>query len=446
MKRVLPVLAASLLLLTSAPAAFAAAGLSSVQSDEIQMSYDLLTSEFYKRVDPQVPLDGARREMIAYLHHRGIAEPAVPDLRAGSDTTADARALEDAVATVAKKYGDKVSSRDLTYSAISGVLDSVHDKYTVFLDPKEYAQLNEGLDGGNFSGVGLVIQVDDKTKLLEVAEVIAGGPADRAGVQAGDAITAVDGVSTKGLTSDTDAKMLRGPQNSHVTLAIERNGVAIAPIVITREVIHAPSVFSKMLDGNIGYARLSVFGLDTGSELSKALHDLDGQGAKAIILDLRDNGGGYLNTAVDVSSEFIPSGPIVSVESRGGNDTEYDAENVAIPPKPLAVLVNGYTASASEITSGALQDDGVGKLIGTKTYGKGVVQTIHQLPDGSAVKITTARYLTPRGRDINLIGIEPDIVTSEPKTARLGDPGDDPQLQAAITYLQGKLAEANASS
>jgi carboxyl-terminal processing protease len=160
------------------------------------------------------------------------------------------------------------------------------------------------------------------------------------------------------------------------------------------------------------------------------------------VLDLRDNGGGYLNAAIDVSSKFIPSGPIVSVEARGGSNTQYEADNTAIPPKPLAVLVNKYTASASEITSGALQDDGVGELIGEKTYGKGVVQTIHPLPDGSAVKITSARYLTPHGRDINLVGIQPDIVTIEPQTAKLGNPATDPQLQSAITYLQGKIAQA----
>jgi carboxyl-terminal processing protease len=130
------------------------------------------------------------------------------------------------------------------------------------------------------------------------------------------------------------------------------------------------------------------------------------------------------------------------VESRGGSDTQYDAENTAVAPKPLAVLVNKYTASASEITSGAIQDDGVGELIGEKTYGKGVVQTIDALPDGSAVKITTARYLTPRGRDINLVGIQPDIVSVEPTSSRIGDPASDPQLQSAITYLTGKIASA----
>jgi C-terminal peptidase prc len=142
------------------------------------------------------------------------------------------------------------------------------------------------------------------------------------------------------------------------------------------------------------------------------------------VLDLRNNGGGYLNAAIEVSSKFIPSGPIVSVESRGGSNTQYDAEDTAIPAKPLAVLVNGYTASASEITSGAIQDSGVGELIGERTYGKGVVQSIHPLPDGSAIKITSARYLTPAGRDINLKGITARHHAVEPKDSRYGDPGD----------------------
>jgi carboxyl-terminal processing protease len=252
----------------------------------------------------------------------------------------------------------------------------------------------------------------------------------------------IDGKSTKGLTTDQDAKLLRGDKGTVVKLTVERGGTELPAIAVTRDTIHQPSVYSKLLDGGIGYARLTVFGQNTADELTTALNKLQAEGAKAYVLDLRDNGGGYLNSAIDVSSKFISSGPIVSVESRGGNDTQYDAENTAIPPKPLAVLVNRYTASASEITSGAIQDDGVGALIGEKTYGKGVVQTIHPLPDGSAVKITSARYLTPRGRDINLIGIQPDIVTLEPRTAKLGDPLTDPQLQSAVTYLEGKIASA----
>ncbi len=443
MKRVFPVIAAFALTATTlhVSSATAAPGLSTLESDELEMSYSLVTTEFYKKVDPQTLLNGARDELIAYLKKNGVASPSVPQLKAVDDPALNARALEREVSSVVSMYGGKLGSRALTYEAISGVLASVKDKYTTFLSPKEYAALNEGLDGGNFSGVGISIQVDEQSKLLRVNDVIAGGPAEKAGLQPGDIVTEIDGKSTKGLTTDDDAKLLRGKEGTLVKLQISRAGTAIPPVDVTRAVIHQPSVYSRMLDNGIGYARLTVFGSNTAQELTAALNKLEAQGAKAYILDLRDNGGGYLNAAIDVSSKFIPSGAIVSVEARGGNDTEYDAENTAIPAKPLAVLVNQYTASASEITSGAIQDNGVGELVGEKTYGKGVVQTIHPLPDGSAVKITSARYLTPHGRDINTIGITPDIVTVEPKNARLGDPSNDAQLQSAITYLQGKLAQ-----
>ncbi len=440
--RALVFLATILLLSTTANfPTKAASGLSAIEREELQMSYSLMSNEFYKKVDPQTLLDGARLQLIAYLQKNGVKSPTLPPLRAGEDQNLNARALEREVSGAVALYGAKLGARELTYEAISGLLSSVKDKYTTFLTPKQYAELNEGLEGGNFSGVGISIQIDDQTKMLRVNEVIAGGPAEKAGVQAGDLILTIDGQSTKGLTTEQDAKLLRGKEGTIVRITIERAGAALPTIAITRAVIHQPSVYAKMLDGNIGYARLTVFGATTARELSQALDRLEAQHAKAYVLDLRDNGGGYLNSAIEVSSKFIPSGPIVSVESRGGTNTQYDAEDTAIPPRPLAVLVNGYTASASEITSGALQDNGVAELIGEKTYGKGVVQSIHPLPDGSAVKITSARYLTPRGRDINQVGITPDLVVSEPKTARYGDPTNDPQLSTAITYLQGRIAK-----
>ena len=238
--------------------------------------------------------------------------------------------------------------------------------------------------------------------------------------------------------------MLRGNPGTKVRLTVQRNGKLLEPVTITRETIHAPSVTSKMLPGNIGYVDLSVFGQTTATELNTALKRLDSQGAKAYVLDLRTNGGGYLNAAIDVSSKFISSGPIVSVQSRAGVDTEYDADDTAIAPRPLAVLVNRYTASASEITAGAIQDSGVGTLVGEKTFGKGVVQSIFPMRDGSAVKITTARYFTPKGRDINSVGIEPEIKSDIPKDAkiRLGDITQDPQLVAAVNFINSRIAQA----
>ena len=450
MKRLATLAVAALLVAGTArmPTASAATALSPLETDELEMSYSLVTTEFYKKTDPQVLLDGAHARLVAYLQKNGVTSPTVPNIRAGEDQSANARELDREVASVAAQYGTKFGTRSLTYEAISGLLASVKDRYTTFLTPKEYAALNEGLDGGNFSGVGIAIRVDDDTKLLRVTDIIPGGPAEKAGLKSGDVILTIDGKPTRGLTSDEDAKMLRGKEGTIVRLGLERDGAALAgQVAVTRAVIHQPSVYARLLPNNIGYARLTVFGATTGSELSSALDRLESQGAKAYILDLRDNGGGYLNAAIDVSSKFVPSGPIVSVEARGGSSTQYDAENTAIPPKPLAVLVNGYTASASEITSGAIQDNGVGELIGTRTFGKGVVQTIHQLPDGSAVKITSARYLTPRGRDINTVGIEPDIKAPDPaRNARLGELPSDTQLQAAVSYLQTRLAQAPTSN
>jgi carboxyl-terminal processing protease len=470
MKRFFPVALAAALALATArvPAATAAAAptttLSAQQNDELVTSYAHLIEDFYKKVDRQAALTGAHDSLVAYLKTQHVANPTLPPLRATEDDTANVRALEHEVTVAVENYGTNLKpvesltpATQLTYAAISGVLGSVKDRYTVFLSPKEYAELNQGLDGTSFGGVGISYSLDDKTKFLHVENVILDGPSDKAGLQPEDLITAIDGKPVPQLLQGATVleaqqkritNALRGDPGTRVTLAIQRNGQPIGPVTITRQTIHQPSVLAKMLPNDVGYVQLAVFGQTTGHELDTALKRLDAQGAKAYVLDLRYNGGGYLNAAVDVSSKFISSGPIVSVQSRAGTDTEYDAENTAIPPRPLAVLVNQYTASASEITAGAIQDSGVGTLIGTKTFGKGVVQSIWSLRDGAAVKITTARYFTPKGRDINTIGIEPQIVSALAKNQkiRLGDPSQDPQLVSAINFLNGRIAQENAAA
>jgi carboxyl-terminal processing protease len=427
-------------------AAAAPANISPLDSTEIQFSYEKLRTDYYKKTDAQNIVDGARGELERELHTAGVTAN-LPPIFADDNSSKTAKAVGHEVDVATRLARGKMSSHLLTYAAISGMLNSVHDKYTVFLTPKEYAELNQGLDGGSFAGTGIVIQVDDNTKYIDVSNVVPDGPADKAGVHQDDTITAIDGVPTKGLTLQQASSKLRGKAGTPVQLTIVRDSKPLAaPISITRAEIHELSVYSKMLANKIGYVELTVFGRDTGAELARALDRLQQDGARAIIMDLRDNGGGYLEAALDVSSKFIASGPIVSVESRASNVTTYEAEDTAIPPMPLAVLVNGHTASASEITSGAIQDSGVGAIIGTRTFGKGVVQEILPMPDGSAIKITDARYLTPHNRDINHLGITPDIVIDENKNARYGDPAKDSQLTRAVQYITDRIAHTDGAN
>ncbi|GAC1502216.1 MAG: S41 family peptidase [Vulcanimicrobiaceae bacterium] len=425
------------------PAATPAKSFALLDSEEIAIAYQRLTGEFYKKVNTASVLQSAHDNLVAYLKKQGVASPKVPALRASDDTAQNIRQLNREVEIASNTYhSSKFTARDLTYATIAGMLGSVKDRYTVFLSPKDYADLNAGLDGTTFSGTGIVIESDDQSKMIQVSNVVPNGPADKAGIQQDDIISAIDGKSTRGFTIQQASSLLRGKQGTSVSLQIVRDGKLLsAPITIVRASIKQISVYSKMLPNKIGYVALTVFGRDTAPELNSALDRLQTQGARAFVLDLRDNGGGYLDSAVAVSSKFIPTGPIVSVESRQSQITTIEAENTAINPLPLAVLVNGHTASASEITSGAIQDSGVGTLIGTKTFGKGVVQTIFPLPDQSAIKITTARYLTPHNRDINTVGIQPDITAQEPKNDRYGDIARDHQLQIAVAFLQNKIAQ-----
>ena len=449
MNRLTALAAAAVLVFTAAqfPTAGSAAApaLTALDANEIQFSYDKLRADFYKKTDAQSIVDGARAELEREMHTAGVKSN-LPPIFASEDTAKTAKAVAHEVELATRESKGKINPHLLAYAAISGMLNSVHDKYTVFLNPKEYAALNQGLDGGSFAGTGIVIQIDETTKLVDVSNVVPDGPADKAGVQQDDVITAIDGVPTKGMTLQQASSHLRGKAGTVVRLSIERDGKLLDQTVsVTRAEIHELSVYDKMLPGKIGYVELTVFGRDTGAELTRALDRLQQEGARAIVMDLRDNGGGYLAAALDVSSKFIASGPIVSVESRASQVTTYEAEDTAIPPVPLAVLVNAHTASASEITSGAIQDSGVGTIIGTKTFGKGVVQEILPLPDGSAIKITDARYLTPRNRDINHLGITPDIVIGENKNPRYGSVDKDSQLARAVQFLNDKIAHTEAT-
>lgn len=424
----------------------AADGLSQLERIELQISYLRLTGEFYQKIDSQTLLDGAYQKIVGDLDGKGITHPSLVAAHATNNARADALAFVDEVGSAYTLGGGKLTTTQLTYDAISGLFGATKDRYTVFLTPKEYADMTKGLSGGEgFGGVGLVIGLETTGERRAFVQWVAqGGPADRAGLLPGDVLAAIDGKPTNSLEVKDVSALLRGTAGTTVRVAIERNGASLGePISIVRREVHTPTVFAKMQPNNIAYVAIAIFGQSTSDELSRALDKYEKAGAQGYVLDLRDNGGGYLDAAIDVSSKFIAKGPIVKVTERAGASKQYEADNVAIASKPLVVLVNKNTASASEITSGAIQDRGVGTLMGTKTFGKGVVQSIFPLPDGSAIKITTARYYTPRGRDINTVGIQPDIVTEENASPVYGDPGKDAQLQAALTFLATKVARSN---
>ncbi len=413
-------------------------GLPSPLAGDVRKSYEALTTSYYEPVDPQSLLAAASDALadLAKKHGVTIAPPA---LRASADMDETLASLDSAIAQVsAEAHG---APTDYAYAAIAAMAHSVGDRYTQFFTPDEFRQFNEGLDPERISGIGVMIEVDSAAD-VRIAYVVPGTPADRAGLHTGDTIVTIDGTPAKGLTMEDASKLLRGKPGTIVNVTLlHPDTPAPQALAIRREELQPPTVVFKMLPGNVGYIYVRAFGKATTGEFDTAIARLKEGGAKAIALDLRNDGGGYVDTALDITSRFVANKPLLTVEERGERATTIQADNDVSVVLPLTVLVNGYTASASEITAGALQDDGVATLIGSKTFGKGVMQTLTPLPDGAAIKVTTAHYLTPRRRDINLRGIDPDVRVDEPRDSAFGDVDRDPQLRAALIYLQKKIAE-----
>ncbi|MGC1381045.1 MAG: S41 family peptidase [Candidatus Baltobacteraceae bacterium] len=405
---------------------------------DVAESYRLLTTTYYETVDSQALLAAASDALAGAAKKRGVTIPP-PALRVDADRDATLAALDGAIATSARAA--HASPSDFAYVAIDAMAKAVNDRYTQFFTPAEFKAFNDALDPKRIGGIGVMIQPDQSSGSIRVSYVLPGTPAERAGLQVGDVVAAVDGSPTKGLTVEAVSSMLRGKAGTVVAVTVQRTGPPTV-LSITREDVQPPTVVYKMLPGAIGYVWVIAFGRATPAEFDAAIQRLNDQGARALVLDLRNDGGGYVNSALDISSRFIANKALVTVEERGHHATTIDADDDPSIGLPLTVLVNQYTASASEITAGALQDDGVGMLVGTKTFGKGVMQTLTPLPDGAAIKITTAHYLTPNRRDINLRGIDPDVRVDENHDARFGDVDSDAQLRAALTLLQKKIAAA----
>ncbi|MDQ3983500.1 MAG: S41 family peptidase, partial [Actinomycetota bacterium] len=321
----------------------------------------------------------------------------------GGATSGDFDLVEEAYEQIVSSAVDAPGSEALVRGAIKGMLEVVRkdDPYALFYSPTAYRSFQE-LTSGEFSGIGVWLK--EKEDGLTIVSVLPSTPAVDAGLQEGDVIRTIDGEAVSDLTSDEAVAHIKGPEGTEVSLGIER-GDARLDFTLTREEIDLPNLQAELRRDDLGYIQLFGFARGAASEVRQEVADMIDRGAEGIVLDLRNNGGGLFSEAVDVASVFIEDGDVVIYREAGragtDNDTTYEAEGDAFEDVPLVVLVNEGTASASEIVAGALQDQERATLIGTTTYGKGSVQEVVRLRDASALKLTTAAYLTPEGRDIN---------------------------------------------
>jgi carboxyl-terminal processing protease len=375
-----------------------------------------------------------------------------------SDSYEDLKIFTEVLSYVEANYVDEVEPEKLVQGAIRGMLRTL-DAHSSYMPRDVYREMQVETEG-QFGGLGIEITIRDE--ILTVVSPIEGTPAFRAGIQAGDKIVTVEGESTKDMSLIEAVKLLRGPIDTSVTIGVFREGFKEPKdFSLTRAVIQIKSVRSKMLPESIGYIKLRSFHKNTSEELDEALLDFEERHISALVLDLRNNPGGLLEQAIAVTDEFIEGGQlIVYTKGRLANQNMkgYSKTQGSHPNVPLVILVNGGSASASEIVAGALQDLKRATIIGTKTFGKGSVQTIIPLSDGSGLRLTTAKYYTPKGRMIHEKGIIPDVIVEEPKpeTAEgeespsepnrpTGLPEDDlsgdPQLQKAVDLLKAEVKQ-----
>lgn len=403
----------------------------------VRQAATLLFTTFYRKLDAHAVVDAERTALVVQLHADHAKRTDLPSV-APSLLAANAPAAAAAEADAAVDRG--ASQAQATDTALKALTAATRDRYTTYFTPSEYRNFDEILDPQKLSGIGVLLDVDEQTKYIRTFFVVPETPADRAGLKSGDLLQSIDGQSTRGWSIADARRHLLGKTGSSITITFAHPGASSDETVsLTRADVKPPTVYFSMLPKDIAYIYVSTFGNDTAHEFHTAVQRSETAGARGYVVDLRNDGGGIVETALQICSEFVSSGPLVSIESNGGEIDTFEAENRAIDPKPLAVLVNGYSASASEITAAALSESGTGVLVGTKTFGKGVVQSVTRFPDGSAIKITTGRYFTPQNHDINGHGIVPNVWVEENPKAVFGKPEQDAQLARALDVVEHQV-------
>ena len=339
------------------------------------------------------------------------------------------------------------TSRDAAYSELRRVLRRLEDPYTRFLNPAQYSALTEQTSG-EVSGVGIRVQGQDRG--LVISSILESSPAQRAGIVAGDEILIIDGRSTRNLSIENATQLIRGESGSQLSLTLRRQDGSEETLILTRQVVSVPTVsFDLQRASNVavGYIRLDEFSAHAAEQMLIAIDTLTEQGAEAFVLDLRGNPGGLLQASIDISRMWLPRGSIVRTVDRDGHSDEITANRTAVTDLPMAVLVNGQSASSSEIVTGALGDNDRAVVVGNPTFGTALVQSLHGLSDGSGLAVTVAHYYTPDGTDISTRGITPDInvtLTSQEQRALETNPGlrgtsSDPQFTRAVTAIEGAV-------
>ena len=334
-------------------------------------------------------------------------------------------------------YLHDVKEKDLNEGIYKGYVEGLGDQYSAYYDKKETKELTESLDG-SFSGIGAVMTQDASSGVITITRVYDDSPAKKAGIKAGDVLYRVEEKTVTGKDLDKGVSWIKGKKGTKVNLTLLRgtNSDKIK-VTATRDVINVETVKYKVLENQIGYISISEFDSVTGAQFAKALKQLQKKNIEGLVVDLRNNPGGSLSTVCDILDSILPKGLIVYTKDKNGKKEEYTSDEKHRLNLPMSVLVNGQSASASEIFAGAVQDYGKAEIIGTQTYGKGVVQNLFDLKDGTCVKLTTSEYFTPKGRNIDGKGITPDVKIEYKYNAK--DPKADNQLDKAVSVVKDKI-------